>query len=165
MRLLIPIIALIVSACGTTTKLNSAVDRMREEEPLGLSPGVSVNVETAVVAGAMHHFDAPRLFGHAVLSSTQAAFFYIIYDPLAPNWEIKERAINQETFMLSLKAKSFRIGGDGEALMALKRRALYLQRVKGYSSYQILDYSEGIESTTPFTHRVSEGTIRLVKTP
>ena len=35
---------------------------------------------------------------------------------------------------------------------------------KGYSGYRILDYSEGIESSTPLTHRFSEGTIQLVKT-
>jgi len=45
----------------------------------------------------------------------------------------------------------------------LKRRALQLQREKGYAGYRIVDYSEGIESATPLTYRVSEGTILLVK--
>jgi hypothetical protein len=47
--------------------------------------------------------------------------------------------------------------------MILKRRALKLQRENGFTGYRILDYSEGIESSTPFSHRVSEGTIQLVR--
>lgn len=88
---------------------------------------------------------------------------YIIYDPFAPNWSIEEQRLNTDTYYLSLRAKSFRTGGDGEAIQILKRRALQLQRVNGFSSYRILDYSEGIESSTPFSHRVSEGTIQLVR--
>ncbi|MBK7355540.1 hypothetical protein [Propionivibrio sp.] len=87
----------------------------------------------------------------------------MIYDPLAPNWSIEEQMLNEDTYYLSLKAKSFRTGGDGEAMQVLKRRALQLQRERGYAGYRILDYSEGIESSTPLTHRVSEGTIQLVR--
>ena len=88
---------------------------------------------------------------------------YLVYDPLAPNWSIEEQMLNEDTYYLSLKAKSFRTGGDGEAMQVLKRRALQLQRERGYAGYRILDYSEGIESSTPLTHRVSEGTIQLVR--
>jgi hypothetical protein len=88
---------------------------------------------------------------------------YLVYDPLAPNWSLEEKALNSDTYSLSMRAKSFRTGGDGEAMMILKRRALQLQRENGYASYRILDYSEGIESSTPFTHRFSEGTIQLVR--
>lgn len=93
-----------------------------------------------------------------------ADLIFSVYDPLAPNWSIKETVINDETYHLALEAKSFRVGGDGEAMMILKRRALKLQREKGFSGYRILDYSEGIASSTPFTHRFSEGTIQLVRT-
>lgn len=92
-----------------------------------------------------------------------ADLIFIVYDPLAPNWSIKETVINDETYHLALEAKSFRTGGDGESMMILKRRALKLQREKGFSGYRILDYSEGIASSTPFTHRFSEGTIQLVR--
>lgn len=101
----------------------------------------------------------------AVLGAAAAgALLYVIYDPLAPNWSIEEKPLTTDTYYLSLRAKSFRTGGDGEAIQILKRRALQLQREKGYAGYRILDYSEGIESSTPLTHRVSEGTIQLVKT-
>lgn len=88
---------------------------------------------------------------------------YLFYDPLAPNWEVEEKMLDSHTYHLSMRAKSFRTGGDGEALQILKRRALQLQRERGYSAYRILDYSAGISSNTPFTSRFSEGTIQLVK--
>jgi hypothetical protein len=56
----------------------------------------------------------------------------------------------------------FRTGGDGKAIRIVQRRAKQLQREKGYTACQLLDYSEGIESATPFSYRVSEGTIRLM---
>ena len=88
---------------------------------------------------------------------------YVIYDPLAPNWKVEEQALTADTYYLSMRAKSFRTGGDGEAAMILKRRALKLQREHGFTGYKILDYSEGIESSTPFPQRFSEGTIQLVR--
>jgi hypothetical protein len=99
----------------------------------------------------------------SIATAAAGALLYIVYDPLAPNWTIKEREINAETYHLSLRAKNFRIGGDGEAMRIVKRRAAQLQREKGYTGYQLLDYSEGIESATPFSYRISEGTIQLVK--
>ena len=102
-------------------------------------------------------------FETLAVSAAVAGLLYAIYDPLAPNWSIEEQALTDETYYLSLKAKNFRTGGDGEAMMILKRRALKLQREKGYSGYRILDYSEGVASSTPFPHRFSEGTIQLVR--
>jgi hypothetical protein len=89
----------------------------------------------------------------------------VIFDPLAPNWSIKEQALKPDTFHLALRASSYRIGGDGEAIQIVKRRALQLQRENGYAGFRILDYTEGIESSKPLTHRFSEGTIQLVNTP
>jgi hypothetical protein len=90
------------------------------------------------------------------------ALIYVVYDPLAPNWQIEEQALDAENYQLSLRAKSFRIGGDGEAMQIFRRRAQQLQREKGFSGYRIVDYVEGIESGTPFTHRTSQGLIQLV---
>lgn len=98
-----------------------------------------------------------------VIGAAAAGVLYAIYDPLAPNWSVEEKAVKADTYYLSMRAKSFRTGGDGEAMMILKRRALKLQRENGFVGYRILDYSEGIESSTPFTHRFSEGTIQLVR--
>ena len=158
---LLPLLT-VVAACGTTTAINDAVGKVQAEPPVEVG-SVAVGVDTAVVAGALALSPPVSLFGHAPLTAPQAALFYVIYDPLAPNWTIQERKLNEETYNLSLKAKSYRVGGDGEAMRIIKRRAFFLQQEKGYSSYRILDYSEGVESSTPWTHRVSEDTIQLVR--
>ena len=163
MRLLIALAAMSLVACETTNKINSAGEWLRSQPPLKVGSNIEVGAETAVVAGVLTLAEPVSVFTHAPFSSIQGALLYIIYDPLAPNWRIEEQALNENTYYLSMRAKSFRTGGDGESVQILKRRALKLQREKGYAGYRILDYSEGIESSTPLTHRVSEGTIQLVK--
>ncbi len=88
---------------------------------------------------------------------------YVVYDPLAPNWEIEESKLNEETYRLSLKMKRFHTGGAGESLQIFKRRAAQLQFEQGYGGYQILDYTEGIDSQTVGARRVGEGVVRMVQ--
>ena len=138
----------VLAACGTpTTSMIPNTGSLLPNATIQVAPTVAYTVEELVGAGAV------------------GFVLYKIYDPLAPNWTIKEQLLADDTYVLSLRAKSFRVGGDGEAMQVLKRRALQLQRERGYSSYRIVDYSEGIESATPFTYRVSEGTIQLVRAP
>jgi len=162
------IFSLSLAACGTTGSVDSATGEMHSQPAVELPQNIELGAETLGVAGALavfgHPVNALGLPGQ-VFSPANSALLYIIYDPLAPNWSIKEQALSADTYYLTLRAKSFRTGGDGEAMQVLKRRALQLQRNRGYASYRILDYSEGIESSTPLTHRVSEGTIQLVKAP
>jgi hypothetical protein len=138
--------ALAVAACGTTQS-TAIPDKgtLLPNATIAVSPHVSYTLEQVAMAGLA------------------GAVLYIVYDPLAPNWKIEEKVLNEDTYFLSMQAKSFRTGGDGEAIRLFKRRALQLQRERGYSGYRILDYSEGVESSTPLTHRVSEGTIQLVR--
>ena len=158
---LLPLLT-VVAACGTTTAINNAVDKVQAVPAVEVG-SVAVGVDTAVVAGALALSPPVSLFGYAPLSAPQAALFYVIYDPLAPNWRIEERRLDATTFQFALRAKNFRTGGDGEAIQVLKRRAMKLQREQGYAGYRILEYSEGIESATPFSYRVSAGTIELVQ--
>jgi hypothetical protein len=147
-RTLFPVVICIaLAACGTTQKAIPNSGSITPNANFQLTPNTSVTFESVVYAAAV------------------GAVIYVVYDPLAPNWSLEEKALNEDTFYLSLRAKSFRTGGDGEAMQILKRRAAQLQREKGYSGYRILDYSEGVESSTPLTHRVSEGTIQLVMAP
>lgn len=92
-----------------------------------------------------------------------AAAIYVVYDPLAPNWEIEEARLNDNTYRLSMKMKRFHTGGAGESIQVLKRRASQLQHEQGFSQYQILEYSEGIDSQTIGARRMAEGVIRLVR--
>ena len=141
------LLGLAVAACGSVeTKSIPSTGSILPNATVQVGPTIAYSVEQIAVAGAA------------------AALLYVIYDPLAPNWSIEEKPLADDTYYLALRAKSFRTGGDGEAIQIIKRRALQLQREKGYAGYRILDYSEGIESSTPLTHRVSEGTVQLVKT-
>lgn len=92
-----------------------------------------------------------------------AAAIYFIYDPLAPNWEIEESRLNDDTYRVSLKMKRYHTGGGGESIQIVKRRASQLQHEKGFASYQLTEYTEGIESQTLGARRVAEGTIKLVQ--
>lgn len=92
-----------------------------------------------------------------------AAAIYIVYDPLAPNWEIEESRLNDSTYRFSLKMKRYHTGGAGESIQILKRRASQLQYEQGFGSYQILEYTEGIESQTIGARRMAEGVVKLVQ--
>lgn len=86
---------------------------------------------------------------------------YVIYDPLAPNWAIEQTRQSEDTFILSLRMKRFHTGGAGEAGMVIRRQAAELQKVFGYRTCQISDWSEGIESHTLAAQRYAVATIRL----
>ncbi len=154
-----------LAACTTVNSVNQAGEVI-SRPGVEIVPDAPLSAQTQAIAGGLliwgHPVSAFGLPGE-VFNAQNSALLYIIYDPLAPNWTIKERALNAEMYHLSLRAKHFRIGGDGEAMQILKRRALQLQREYGYSGYRVLDYSESVESSTPFTYRVSEGTIQLVR--
>lgn len=123
-----------------------------------------LRVLSALLVGSSLASPSAADTSESVLSAVAAAVsVLVVYDPLAPNWSIEEKPLTDDTYYLALRAKSFRVGGDGEAIQIIKRRALQLQRERGYAGYRILDYSEGIESSTPLTRRVSEGTVQLLK--
>lgn len=140
------VLALSLAGCGTNPTVIPSSGSILPNAVIQLTPTLAYTSEQ--IAGA----------------ALVAGLIYIVYDPLAPNWAIEEKRLNENTYFLALRAKSFRTGGDGEAIQVVKRRALQLQHEQGYADYRILDYSEGIESSTPLTHRVSESTIQLVHT-
>ena len=173
--LLLAALGCVFTACGTTSSVNMTSGELRSQpSAVSFNGDRELSAETLAVAGGIAAFGLPAaitgtatnpIIGTAPMqySAVNAALLYIIYDPLAPNWTIKERVLSADTYHLAMTAKSFRTGGDGEAIQIVKRRALQLQRDRGYADYRILDYTEGIESSTPFTHRVSQGTIQLVR--
>lgn len=86
-----------------------------------------------------------------------------IYDPLAPNWEIEEMRLADDTYHFSLKMKRYHTGGAGESMQIVKRRASQLLSEQGFTGYQLLEYTEGIDSQTLGARRIAEGTIKLVQ--
>lgn len=161
-------VAVLLVGCGTVDRhgspaaATSVPERSFTQEP---NPTVSVEPVKAVALVGAVGYAVSEYTGTASLGMAAAAAIvaYVVYDPLAPNWTIEERIVDGDTYLLSMRAKSFRIGGDGESGLILRRRAQQLQRERGFPAYRILDYSEGIESSTPFTHRYAEGVIQLVR--
>lgn len=90
-----------------------------------------------------------------------AAIYYFI-DPLAPNWEGEMRRVTDDTFSITMRSKRFRsTGGDGEAGRVFKRNAEQIVREGGFAGYDVMAYSEGIESELLGALRYAEGTIRI----
>lgn len=88
---------------------------------------------------------------------------YVVYDPLAPNWEIEEARLGEDTYRFSMKMKRYHTGGAGESMQILKRRASQLQAQQGYAGYLLMEYTEGIDSETLGARRMAEGTVKLVQ--
>ncbi len=138
------VLASAVSAC-TAPGATGGVSPLVADRSLMLTANTSVafsTLATAAVAGAA---------------------IYLVYDPLAPNWEISESALADDTYRFSLTMKRYHTGGAGESIQVFKRRAAQLQYERGYASYQIIEYTEGIESQTLGARRKAEGVIRLVQ--
>jgi hypothetical protein len=110
-----------------------------------ITPSVAVTLEKLVFWGAY------------------AGAAYLILDPLAPNWEIEQAAFPDSHYHFSLKMKRFYAGGAGESRMVFHQRAKDLMRQGGYDGYQVLEYSEGMESSVLGSQRVSQGVIRLTR--
>lgn len=103
------------------------------------------------------------LLGDLVTGGLVAAAVYVVFDPLAPNWDLKEARLNEDTFRLAMTMKRYHTGGGGESLQVVKRRATQLQMELGYGNYQLLEYTEGIESQTLGARRVVHATFRLLQ--
>lgn len=131
--------ALLLAGCGGSPLIPDETVRLTTSTSLPLSGVVS----GALVLGAIH----------------------VIYDPLAPNWEIEESRLGDDTFRLSMRMKRYHTGGAGEPIQLVKRRALQLQSELGYGGYRLVEFSEGIDSQTLGARRVAEGMVKLVNPP
>jgi hypothetical protein len=90
---------------------------------------------------------------------------YVIYDPLAPNWEIETIRISEDVFRMQCSMKRFHAGGEGEARYLFHRNARRIAQAAGYDDFRITRYEEGIESATFAPRRFGEGEIRLIRKP
>jgi hypothetical protein len=88
---------------------------------------------------------------------------YYIVDPQAPNWEVKIDQIDETRVAINLRKKRFAAGGDGEAREIFRRKAQQITEENGFAGYQILQFSEGVDSETTYARRVSRGVIELAR--
>jgi hypothetical protein len=88
---------------------------------------------------------------------------YLILDPLAPNWDIQEARFPENHMHFRMNMKRFYAGGAGEARVIFNRRAREMMRAGGFSSYEVVEYSEGLESSVLGSQRTAEGVVRFTK--
>lgn len=112
---------------------------------LNLSNSIQISLEKLVFWGAY------------------AGAAYLILDPLAPNWEIEQAAFPDSHYHFSLKMKRYYAGGAGESRAVFHQRARELMRQGGYAGYEVLEYTEGMESSVLGSQRVSRGVIHLTR--
>ena len=118
--------------------------RMVSDNPLPLSNSVQPPLDLVV--------------GTVILG---AAAFYVV-DPLAPNWEVRTAPVDAARIEISLRKKRFSVGGDGEAYALFRRHAQDLATEAGAGGFEVLSYSEEIESETTYARRLSRGVVRLL---
>ena len=132
---------------------------------VGVSGCSSTSATAPLIPAKSIYLTASTSVSYATLATAAvvAAAILIVYDPLAPNWEIEESRLNEDTYRFSMKMKRYHTGGAGESIQILKRRASQLQYEQRFSGYQILEYTEGVDSQTIGARRVADGTIKLVQ--
>jgi hypothetical protein len=140
---------LLLSACTTAERL---------QESMQDSKTIDQFAQDAAIAGAIYKFLLPTS-GDLIL----LGLAYVIYDPLAPNWEIETTRVSEGVFRMQFFMKRFHSGGEGEASYVFRRNARRIAQAAGYDDYQVLRYEEGIESATLAARRFGEGEIRLIR--
>lgn len=89
------------------------------------------------------------------------AIGYLILDPFAPNWEIVEARFPENHIHMQMSMKRYYAGGAGEARQTFHRRARELARTGGFAGYDVVEYSESLDSSVIGSQRKAEGVIRL----
>jgi len=89
---------------------------------------------------------------------------WLILDPLAPNWRIEETRLPEDHVHFRMEMKRYYSGGAGEARVVFDQRARALMRAGGYGGYEIVEYSEGIESALFGAQRTAAGVVRFRRT-
>lgn len=89
---------------------------------------------------------------------------YLILDPFAPNWDIQEARFPENHVHFQMSMKRYYAGGAGEARVVFNRRAKALMREGGFAGYEVVEYSEGQESSVLGAQRTAEGVIRFTRT-
>jgi hypothetical protein len=143
-------VLLLLSACATTERLRESTQSPKTAGELA---------QDAAIASAIYKLLLPT-GGDLIL----LGLAYVIYDPLAPNWEIETTRVSEDVFRMQFSMKRFHSGGEGEASYVFRRNARRIVQAAGYDDYLVLRYEEGIESATIASRRFGEGEIRLVRT-
>ena len=90
---------------------------------------------------------------------------YLVVDPLAPNWEIKDTRLDDTHYRIDMRMKRVTTGGVGESMDLFHRQADAIAIQTRSPGYTIVSFNEGIESTFPIARRWSRGVIEVQPAP
>jgi hypothetical protein len=136
-------LAVLLAACSSNPKTIPSSGSYVGNASLQLTPNLNIPIEKLVFWGAY------------------AGIAYWVLDPLTPNWSIEEAQLSDTHYHLTMRMKRFYAGGAGEAMQAFDQRAQDIAHSSGAAGYEVLDYSESMESSVLGSRRVSAGVIRL----
>jgi hypothetical protein len=119
-----------------------------------------IPAETIHVTETLSYTYAEVLAAAAVI-----AVAYYVVDPLAPNWEIKETKLDDTRYLIDMRKKKVTTGGDGESIELFHRQADKITTEMGARGYQIVTWTEGVESVFPIARRWSRGVIEVQPGP
>jgi hypothetical protein len=77
------------------------------------------------------------------------------------NWHGKQTPLAQDSVRLHFNMVPLHRGGDGEARVMFRRKAEALAAAAGYRGFEVIEYSEGIESGLLFSQRYVDGVVRF----
>ena len=108
--------------------------------------------------------------GTSASSSGQSSVYWgampgvlsLVFDPFLPNWNIQEARMGSDYVYFDLRMKSFYAGGGGEARAIFHRRAKELVRIDQRQGYEVMEYSESLESSPWGARRVAHGVIKFL---
>lgn len=173
--------ALIMPSCqrrlfvilASTLLLHACAVTETSKDSLGLVGGVAnaTGVVAQNVIGAQLVPDGTVNLGPSVSYPIEKLVYwgtwigvaYLILDPLSPSWQIEEARFPEHHVHLQLSMKRYYAGGAGEARVVFHRRAKELMRAGGFGSYEVVEYSEGMESSMLGAKRMAEGVVRFIK--
>jgi hypothetical protein len=115
-----------------------------------------IPAETIYLTETISFTLADALFWGAVIGAT----WYVV-DPLAPNWDVRYTKVADNRYRLEMKKKNFTTGGDGEAIELARRQGEKFAELQGYQRYQIVAWTEGVQSDMPIAYRWARGTVEL----
>lgn len=139
----------LLSGCGSLTSTTNASGTFPK--------GGSIIPATNIAVSPTYSLPLEKLVYWAGVS----AIAYYVIDPAAPNWQIEEAKFPDNHYHLAMKMKRYYAGGAGEARVVFNRRAEELARSQGFSGYEIVSYSESLESSVIGSQRTGEGVIVL----
>lgn len=117
----------------------------------------------ALLAGPVAAFEEKQVIDSLVHWSGYAAVAVVVMDAFAPNWDIREARFPGNQYQLFMQMKRAYNGGVGEARVVFQRRAKELMRAGGFDGYEVLEYSEGMESSLLGAQRNATGVIKLTR--